>query len=479
MKIAILTNFQDLNPGYSLTGIVIDQCAMLMKYGHEVHLLVSEKYNPKFNDYLYSRVDKDNPEFTLAKITPFGHLHDYTSMISWKPEHQYLSVQTGEALVEYFKANEIGIAFTHDWIFTGWNLPYGGGVRFASVLLPQVAWLHWVHSVPSVMRDWWKLNFYGPQHRIVFPNKTEARRVAEQFRTVENNVYDIGHIKDMRHWYDMDSETIRFINDHPALMSAEMVQIYPASSDRLSAKGIDKVAKIFAFWKKHRITGCLVIANQWATGRARKEDLVKYNKIAKRAGLEPGVDFIFTSEWDEKYATGIPSQMLRELQHLQNVFIFPTMEESFGLVGPEAVFSGCLPVFNASLTMMREVNGNRGLYFDFGSFHNNFDPGQGWDAYLEAVAMTIYNKYQMDSAASAKSFARQRYNMDHLYNHRYLPCMHDVLRISRACTRTPEEIKEVEEAMKKYSDEYHDIQRKKNVKAVPDAGIKKETPDEE
>jgi len=430
-NVAILTNFQDFNPGYSLTGIVLDQCEMLLKYGHNVHLLVNENFRADHVDQIHRRLLSVGEEvvmerFSLRKIVPFAHLTDYISAINWSTDHKYTSVRVCDALVPYFKENHIDVAFTHDWIFTGWNLPYAGGIRFTSSVLPNMAWLHWVHSVPSVMRDWWELKAYGPAHRIVFPNASDRRRVAEQFRTSEQNVAVIPHIKDPRTWYKMSDETKELIDAYPAILSAEMVQFYPASCDRLAAKGVQYLIKIFGAWKAHGISVFLAIANQWATGRQRKEDISKYIKMARDVGLTEE-EFCFTSEFDKKYETGIPSNMLMELMHLQSVFIFPTREESFGLVGPEAALSGCLMVLNGSLTMMREVFGNMGMYFDFGSFHSGFEPVQGMDKYLEAVAMVIFNKYKLDPSICTKVICRQQYNMDYLYRSSYVPAMNDIV----------------------------------------------------
>jgi hypothetical protein len=151
--------------------------------------------------------------------------------------------------------------------------------------------------------------------------------------------------------------------------------------------------------------------------------------MAAQAGLEPD-EFIFTSEWDEKYNTGIPKKMLRELLLCSNLFIFPTVEESFGLVGPEAALAGNFMVLNKSLYMMFEVYGNAGLYVDFGSHHNIFDPknvnpDMTWDAYLDQVASLILGRFVQNEGCLTRTYMRRIYNMDNLYLHYYEPIFNE------------------------------------------------------
>ena len=414
MNIAILTNFQDFHPGYSLTGIVQDQITMLTRHGHNVHLFVSTNYNAKH--------DPPEWEATLHKVVPFGHLVDYQSRVAKKPEHDQLSIEVKEMLTKEFEANDIDIAFTHDWIFTGWNLPYGDGVKAYGLLNHRVRWFHWVHSIPSKNSDWWRIKEYGPCHKIVFPNRTDATRVAEQYHGELEDIRVIPHIKDPRSWYDFHPETCRFIDDYPLVMQGDIIQIYPASTDRLATKRIDNLIEIFASIKEKGLRVCLVIANQWATGREAQQPLKPYYDLANKRGLLNGDEFIFTSDWDtEKYGTGIPRRMLAELQLLQNLFIFPTREESFGLVGPEAAINGSFMVLNKNLDMMQEVFGNNGLYMDFGSFHNQLNVPH--ENYWRDVGTIILGRMYNNESIRTRTFCRKAYNYDALYLHIYEPLL--------------------------------------------------------
>jgi len=423
-NVAILTNFQDFNPGYSLSGIVADQCIMLDRYGHKVHLYTCDSYNDEFDDV-------DLPCEVHRKI-PFCHLTDYKEEKDFSKEHEMYGKTLKNVLVEEFKTKKIEIAFTHDWIFTGWNLPFSYGIRLANPHLGGVNWMHWVHSVPSDLeypqgRDWWDIRRYGPNHKIIFPNAIERTRVAEQFKGQIDDVRIIPHIKDLRTWYDFDEETWEFIDDFPGVMQADIVQIYPASTDRLRAKQIDMVANLFARFKEKGFTVCLVVANQWATEKEQEKDIQNFLDLAPKLGLKPNEELIFTSAWkDGKYNTGLPKKILRELQLCSNIFVFPTVEESFGLVGPEAALGGNFMVLNKSLYMMFEIFGNSGLYCDFGSYHNIFDPkniGITMDQYLAGVCNLILGRFSQNEVFQTRTWCRRVYNMDNLYNQVYQPLM--------------------------------------------------------
>jgi glycosyltransferase involved in cell wall biosynthesis len=412
MKIALMTNFQEFTPGYSLTGIVKDQAEMLAKYGHEVHLFVNDQYNgEKFSD-----------DVILEKKIPFSHLKDYRTIKDLTPDHKMLINTTAEILRR--ELADYDFAYTHDFVFTGWNLPYGMACKEASPDLPNLRWLHWIHSVPSAGSDWWDIKSFGPHHRLVFPNATDRIRVAEQYKGMMDDVRIIPHIKDIRTWFDFSEETRKFIDHYPAVLNADIVQVYPASVDRLEAKRVREVILIFSKLKTMGVSVCLVIANQWATGTQQKQDVEKYKKIAARNGLINGEEFIFTSDFEApKYDVGIPKHMVRELLQCSNLFIFPTREESFGLVVPEAALSGgVLLVLNSSLPAQLEISGHTALYFTFGSFCNEVKH-ENEESFLRDVGIIILGRMQQDESILAKTFVRQHYNMDYLYHRVYAPIM--------------------------------------------------------
>lgn len=409
-RVAILTTFQDFNSSYSLTGIVTDQYRMLKEHDHPVDLYTCTRFNEKT---LIPGID-------IKKKIPFAHLIDYVTIRELTEDHQKTVDETCEALCEQLKDTQI--VLTHDFLFTGWNLPYGLGILKAASFLKNTRFLHWIHSVPTSHKDWWKISTWGPQHKMIFPNNTDKILVAEQYEGCIEDVRCVHHIKDLRTWFDFHDDTCRFIKKYPAVMQADVVKVYPASVDRLSAKRVREVILIMSEIKKRQKSICLVIAAQWATGREQKENLDSYKRLAIASDVIPDKELIFTPDFESpKFDVGIHKQFLRELMLCTNVFIFPTREESFGLVFPEACLSSAvMPMANKSLRMLGEVGGNYGLYFDFGSYHHNVTHKNA-GKYFADLATILIGRMAQNESIMIKTFMRQTYNYDALYFNEYAP----------------------------------------------------------
>jgi hypothetical protein len=417
LKIAILTNFTEIHPGYSLSSLVCDQAVMLQSYGHTPEVFVCEGFRHHKSEMPTAWKDP-----IIREVVPKFPLTDFHGLSELEDKHQeYI-----ERVTVFFREHLQGYdaIFTHDWVFTGWNLPFGQAILKVREEFAKVPFLHWVHSIPSGSRDFWNFDHYGPNHRIIYPNSVDRMRVANQFRTTESKVLVIPHIKDLRTFADLQPETLEFLGEHPEVVHSQFVQVYPASTDRLEAKRLREVILIFSALKQKGYTVCLVCANQHATKRQPREDVERYKKIARRNGLEPDREFVFTSDFKHPtYENGIPRKILRELMMYSNLLIYPTREETFGFVLPETVLmGGCLPVLNKSLKMMFEVGGFKGLYCDFGAFDAPMNVENESD-YLGFIADCITARFLEDDCLQARTFHRQRYNYDSIYQRYYEPIL--------------------------------------------------------
>lgn len=414
MKVAILTNFHEFLPGYSLTSIVKTQMKMLVKYQHDVHLYTSEQWNGP----------TEIPGVTIHSVIPFAHLKDLKDPKDLPQDLLECRQRTTQVLTSEFQ--DVQMAFTHDWVFQGWNMPYGLGVSDACKggNLSNTRWLHWIHSTPTVPTIWWDMSLYGGKHRLVFPSMSERTRVAEMYKSNVECVRIIPHIVDLRELFEFDNDTCEFIDTYPAIQSAGIVQVYPCSVDRLEAKRLHIVLGIFAEFKKMGLHVCLVVPTQWATGKKQRDIVDTYKEMATTLGMLVNQEVIFTSDFKElKYGLGVPRTMLAQLQMYSNLFIFPTREESFGLVMPEAILaSGCLPVINNSLEVLQEIAGYQTLGFEFGSSNRTVNIPNPV-SYARDIALIILGRMVQSESLKTKTRIRTQYNYDAIYNNFYAPIM--------------------------------------------------------
>jgi len=405
MRVAIITTFQEFNPGYSLTGIVSDQIRMLQENGHEVTLFVCEQFNA--SKYPIPQVDE------IKQVVPFGHLVDYRSKSQLTSEHDALADTMADMLL--CEMPKYDIIFTHDIVFTGWNYPYALGVQRAARRLERFNALHWIHSVPSGERDIWEIRAYAKKQRLVYPNKTDVIRVAEQFRGWPDDVVVIPHIKDPRSWFEFCASTCRFIQSYPLVLEADVVQALPAASDRLTAKRVREVSRIFGHIKGLGRSVCLVVANQWATTKQHREDVQTYLDAGREYGLEPMCDYIFTSEClHGEHSLGLPRRMLRELMMLSN--ILNALHTYADAVMTEGLVSGsyAAPWWKVSYVCNQfSVNIAGLLATGLATFDNQTDDAPAW---IQAATDKLANLYTVRASdgAHVEGLGYWGYDLDRL-----------------------------------------------------------------
>lgn len=413
MEVAILTNLVDDNPWYSLTSIIKSQCYMLSDYKHKVHLYVSE-------DYQGNSLGGVSP----ISSVPYADLTDYKSQVDISPRH----LQYAQKILDYLysKFTNYDVIFTHDLMFTGFNLPFALAIKIFSENHRHIQWYHWVHSKPHTPRDWWDMQEFLGNHTIVYPNHADIPMVKDRFNT--ESVICVPHIKDITKTLGFSRHTTDIIEYFPSLMKADIVQCYPAATDRFDSKGVRDLLMVFSLLKKRGKSVCLVIINQFSGRRSAKlvDPIVYLEKVARRCGLDPYKDVIFTSEiFNGKYTKGVPENVLRDLMSLNNLFVFPSKSESFGLVLAESsIYSGALPITNASVDAMSEVIGLN-YSFDFGDLHlSSFLETE--NVRFNRLVDMIIDSLDSNPAIQARSNIRRNLNQNTIYNSFYKPILESV-----------------------------------------------------
>lgn len=430
MPILILTNFDSYHSGYSLCGCVQDQIEMGIRNGVRIELAVSDKWG-EFGYPLVSRTGLP----VHPKIPALQEPERYERSDELTETHSQLVDRIVEALHILFKRCTPSVVFTHDWIFSPYFLPYAEAIRrFCEVNAHarSVQWFHWVHSVCVGRCDWWDIGRYQGNHTVVYPTKADGEKVRKAFGIEagdSSHFITIPHVKDLRTWNEWGAESRAFVDEYPGVMSADIVQVYPASSDRLTQKGLSTLISLFSRFKDMGLSVCLVIANQWVTRLRRSEDVEKWQRIGKNNGLSEK-ELIFTSRFRyPQYEAGIPKRMLNELMQCSSIFIYPTHAESFGLVYPEvSLSSGCLCVLNDSVNALHEVgrdgvnggNGREGsMYLDFGPRRKSVGDGITERERFDRWARDIVDAWKSEKGVQDRVNMRQRFNLDKVWGDFY------------------------------------------------------------
>jgi hypothetical protein len=376
MKAGILTTFSSWSQTYSLVHIVASQVRMLSKAGHEVVLFVNTDFN-----------DKIDLPCEVRKIVPVFTYENYSSPTT-VPNHLVELIK--EALEKELK--DIDICITHDFLLQDSFIPHNLAIR--KINLP-IIWRHWIHSQPNNI----KISNLPMGHKLVFLNYSDRLSVAERYCTWMDEVGVV--YNPIMPWEFKEDRITKQVSK---VFENKDVRIgYAFCTTRMGAKGVDKLLKLAGKIKNNGKSVGLCLMNSNANAEKEKKSIQYMSDLAINYGLTKE-DFIFTSTLDPTYECGIPHHITRNIFHLSNLFIFPSISECCSLVLLEAMSGGNLLVLNDDIPSMKEFGGfGSALYMKFGSIWNTTNYSNE-DNYYNDWAKIIIR--QLDKGYSEKSIKR-------------------------------------------------------------------------
>ncbi|MDP4084385.1 MAG: glycosyltransferase [Bacillota bacterium] len=412
MKVALLTMFNGLSSTYSLVNIVAEQLRMLLDANYEVKLLVSELCpdTEKYGVFLDDRIEWAK---VVNKIDgELIHWHDYSAP---KGKVHDTFFKEADVIAEDFvqKLSDVDVCIMHDIHFQGWHLVHNVAIRKAQEKLPNIRFIAFTHSAPAnrpTKSEWPFSARYSPMKNTiyVYPTLSGIPALAKQYHVPEGKCRVVNNSLDLSAFF---SEEVQAVMKKFDFLSSDIFVVYPG---RLTTgKKFEKVAALCGAIKKVSELEVKVLFCDFPSSDIEPE---KYKTLIQFTGCKNGLnyeDIIFTS--DIGFEQGFPRKSVLELFSLSNLFICPSLSESFGLTVLEAASKGNFLVVNEAVPALEELGKKLNTYFMRWDARNfGFDTKETYNpseqAYYEDHAAKIVRLMRENSVLHAKIMARQRFS---------------------------------------------------------------------
>ncbi len=368
-KIAIFTNFFSAEEAYSLNRVVQDQIKMLVTNGYEPVVIVSYGFKAK-KDTLY------NHEKVELRYIPQVPCHN-----ELKKDETFEKDVDDITLALRSALKGVDVVLTHDIIYQPACLKHNFAARRISKDYSNIRWLHWIHSATSPYTLNNLLNIFSdkftdlvkvpfPNSFYIFFNNWSVDRIANNFGVEKTLVKVVPHPIDITENYD---PLVQDLVSKKDVLNSEAICVYPCRLDR--GKQAEVVIKTMAMLKEFDFTVRIVIADFHSTGG----DKVTYRDELKNIAIDWGVtaqELTFTSEYDEEWEVEMPHRSVLQLIDISNVFIMPSVSESYSLVTQEAAVGRKVLVLNQDFPPLRDIFGGSAI---FRKYSSNVDVLTGQD----------------------------------------------------------------------------------------------------
>ncbi|MEF9958933.1 MAG: glycosyltransferase [Niameybacter sp.] len=426
MIVALLTMFKTLKSSYSLVHIVENQIQMLLTHNCQVRILVSEscRDEERFGSFLDERLEWVRIPNTIDGKEIVWHDYSDTTL----PLHEGFKKEvemTSQAYVEVLQ--DVEVCILHDILYQGMHYMHNCALRSAQEKLPHIGFLSWVHSFPCTpppeLPDTMKGRFMPMAHTLfVFPSLAGISGLSHQYSIAEGECRVVYH--SYRQVEEM-SDVVRSLHEKYDLLSPDLLIVYPARLTQ--GKKLDKVAAVVGALKAVGGLSVKLVFCDFVVGERKQAFAYRafVKEVAEQYGLESD-EVIFTSE--EGYEKGIERKAVLELFKLSNIYICPSLSESFGLTVGEAAQAGNFLILNENVPALKEIGRRLGAYF------------MKWDARVEGATQkenyrisepTYYGKHakeilkciEQDKVLKAQTLIRQKYNNQWIWYHQLYPLL--------------------------------------------------------
>ncbi|TET26139.1 MAG: glycosyltransferase [Candidatus Bathyarchaeum sp.] len=348
--VAILTNFSGFSEAYSLNRVVMNQIRMLVDHGYKPIVIVGEHFKP-VQDYAHPNVElrhiPDVPVFNEVKM-------DAT-----------FDQDVGAIERELAKALDgVDVVLTHDIIYQPACVKHLVASKRIAKRRPELRWLHWIHSAtspytlqnlrPLFVDEYAKvISEKFPNSFYVFFNHYSVPRIAQNFQIDDGDVKVVHHPTDIKAFYKIEDTSWDLIK-RKNMLSADVICTYPIRLDR--GKQVEKVIKTIASFKDLDKSVRLIIFDFHSSGG----DKVTYRNELKQIAIDWGLtedELVWASEEHSEWSVEVPYQVVADFMKLSNVFVIPSVSESYSLITQEAGLSGVTIVANRDFPPFRDIFG--------------------------------------------------------------------------------------------------------------------------
>ena len=428
-KVAVLTDFFDPDFAYSLVSVASNQIKMLLRAGYSPRVLVDDHFpdpekQPERVPYPWNSVEL----FRLPSIprSNFVELHE-----GWQSDLEKMTVAMREGL------KDIDVVMTHDVIYQPAQLLYQlAARRIAEERNGSLWFLNLTHSAttPALIST---TNEYlqaakqkFPFSYLCYPNEASKPRLARNFGYEEDEIKFTPHATDFCEFMGFQDITKKLV-DEKDMLSADVIMVYPARLDR--GKQLQFNILTMAELKKLGRSVRFIAQDFHSSSTDEKDDKRRYREELKKLAAENGLgetEVTFTSEFDESLRVRCPRQMVRDLMLLANVFILPSVSETYSLVAQESALCSNFLILNFDFSPLRSLYGEEACYFKFSS---NLDNMTGFDgetktsyspsvnAYCRDIALRIIYELENNRVLKLKTRLRKTRSLDYVFRRYWEP----------------------------------------------------------